>query len=364
MSGAAAVEGSQVSTSGSEAEPQGIVWTYLLKPQTALQHTFCLLFWLALVAASGVLIWWGFPKLVDHAVTPALKYIERHLNHVEVAAIVVACLAIAPLFIITSSVFVWLAAAVLGFWVSFAVVTVGTAFGMALPFLLGRRVLKDRIHRWADGKPRMEALLVAVKEAGPFKVVLLMRCGPAPYSWLNYCAAIPKDITFLPYMAASLLGQAPNNAIECYLGKSIAGLSDLLKGKHVNAATIVSYALGITASVVIAVGGYMYASRALEQIRARAALRQMPDERLVAVHPAGGAGLSRAERHSTEITLADGPLANMVGVVIDSVPFSQGRGTGSEPYSKQQVLPDRASALAKPTKGLISVSASANGQDE
>lgn len=60
------------------------------------------------------------------------------------------------------------------------------------------------------------------------QVVLLMRqC--IPYTWFNYAAAAPPDIQFQWYFIASVIGQVPHNAVDVYLGGNVAGLGDLLK---------------------------------------------------------------------------------------------------------------------------------------
>lgn len=39
-----------------------------------------------------------------------------------------------------------LVSAVLGFWWGFLVVTIGTAIGMTLPFLIGKQLFRDKLH--------------------------------------------------------------------------------------------------------------------------------------------------------------------------------------------------------------------------
>ena len=49
-----------------------------------------------------------------------------------------------------------------------------------------------------------------------------------PYTWLNYAASAPPEITLPWYMLASVIGQVPHNAVDVYLGGNVAGLGDLL----------------------------------------------------------------------------------------------------------------------------------------
>ena len=105
-----------------------------------------------------------------------------------------------------------LVSAVLGFWWGFLVATIGTAVGMLLAFLVGKQIFHDRLHRcatfdkfsgclfkvmfgtwyriilvwtnrlmmflpkrrWVQGNHKAEAMLLAISEAGPFKVWLSM----------------------------------------------------------------------------------------------------------------------------------------------------------------------------------------------
>jgi uncharacterized membrane protein YdjX (TVP38/TMEM64 family) len=49
-----------------------------------------------------------------------------------------------------------------------------------------------------------------------------------PYTWLNYAASAPPEITLPWYMLASVIGQVPHNAVDVYLGGNVTGLGDLL----------------------------------------------------------------------------------------------------------------------------------------
>lgn len=59
------------------------------------------------------------------------------------------------------------------------------------------------------------------------QVVVLMR-QVVPYTWLNYAASAPPEITLPWYMLASVIGQVPHNAVDVYLGGNVTGLGDLL----------------------------------------------------------------------------------------------------------------------------------------
>lgn len=242
---------------------------YLVKPKTRKGQLFCWLFWLGFAASVGLLFWQVLPRFVDHVVKPTINYIERHFTKVQVAAIALAGMAVFPVFFVSSTPIMLLVSAVLGFWWGFLVATLGTTIGMLLAFLVGKQIFHDRLHRWVLGNHKAEAMLLAISEAGPFKVVILMR-QIVPYTWLNYAASAPPEITLPWYMLASVLGQIPHNAVDVYLGGNVTGLGDLLAGKPANTATIVTYTLGFTAAALTAGLAYFYAKRALRKIEQRA----------------------------------------------------------------------------------------------
>ncbi|KAA6423797.1 MAG: hypothetical protein FRX49_06368 [Trebouxia sp. A1-2] len=240
-----------------------------LKPKTRRGQILCCLFWLLAIAAGCVLFWQVLPRFVDHVVKPTIKYIERHFTKVQVAGIALAAMSVFPVVFISSTPIMLLVSAVLGFWWGFLVTTIGTAIGMLLSFLVGKQIFRDRLHGWVAGNPKAEAMLLAISEAGTFKVIVLMR-QVVPYTWLNYAASAPPEITLPWYMLASVIGQVPHNAVDVYLGGNVTGLGDLLAGKPANTATIVTYTLGFTAATLVAGLAYFYAKRALRKIEQQA----------------------------------------------------------------------------------------------
>lgn len=66
-----------------------------------------------------------------------------------------------------------------------------------------------------------------VSDVSCMQVVVLMR-QVVPYTWLNYAASAPPEITLPWYMLASVIGQIPHNAVDVYLGGNVTGLGDLL----------------------------------------------------------------------------------------------------------------------------------------
>lgn len=242
---------------------------WVIQPHTPHQHAF---FWtgFALTVAAGALLFlWGLPKFVDHVLRPGIHYIRVNYSKPQVIGIALAGLALLPAVLVPTTPLVWLLAAVLGFWPALATVTIGTFLGMSIPFLLGKQLVQHRVNRWAYGKPRAEAMLITISEAGPFKVVLLMR-QIVPYTWLNWAASVPDDVTYPKYILASVIGQIPHNSIDVYMGRSVTGMGDLLKGKHLTWVNILQYGLGVVAAIIIFILGWIYAKKAMALIEARA----------------------------------------------------------------------------------------------
>lgn len=75
---------------------------------------------------------------------------------------------------------------VFNMWVAFGIIVLATTVGMALPYLLARRYMQERAGRMIQRYKHTKAVLMCVDRAGPFKVSLLVRLGPLPYSVENY----------------------------------------------------------------------------------------------------------------------------------------------------------------------------------
>jgi len=125
-----------------------------------------------------------------------------------------------------------------------------------------------------EKKDWAQALFVAVKEAGPFKVIMLMRLGPAPYAWLNYACSLSSDIRFLPYITASVIGRSPHNLIDIYVGSGVNQAGEVAQGESLDPWLITFYVLGFVLAICLSMGGYVYAKRALQDLRARAMARE------------------------------------------------------------------------------------------
>jgi len=247
---------------------------YLLRPRSWQAKLFCLSFWVATVASVCVGCYFLVPLLLKEVIVPLQELIKEKLHPAAVAVVVVAGTALVPLVLLPAMPFIWLAAVSLGVWKGYMVVQLGTGLGMSLSYLLGKHILRRRIKGWVEKKDWAQALFVAVKEAGPFKVIVLMRLGPAPYAWLNYACSLSSDIRFLPYMTASVIGRSPHNLIDIYVGSGVNQAGEVAQGEKLDPWLIAFYIVGLVLAICLSLAGYMYAKRALEDLRARALAKE------------------------------------------------------------------------------------------
>ena len=82
--------------------------------------------------------------------------------------------------------FIWVIAMVFDIWRAFAIIFIATTAGMALPYIMARYYMKTRASSFLERYKHTKVVLTCVERAGPFKVSLLVRLGPLPYSVENY----------------------------------------------------------------------------------------------------------------------------------------------------------------------------------
>jgi uncharacterized membrane protein YdjX (TVP38/TMEM64 family) len=199
--------------------------SWLLHPTTTKQKVWCFSLWAAVAGGLIALFVFLFPKLVDNVIEPATELLQAKLTPVEIALVAIAAMAVLPVFFVTHTPFIWLSALVLGFWRALLVVEIGTMLGVSLTFLLGKTLLHRPALRVVQRYEKVRAVLLAIDKAGAFKVVLLMRLGPVPYSVMNYICSIPHSVAFPAYFLASFVGLLPYNILEIYLGHNIHGIA-------------------------------------------------------------------------------------------------------------------------------------------
>mmetsp|Transcript_28164 Transcript_28164/g.71797 ORF Transcript_28164/g.71797 Transcript_28164/m.71797 type:complete len:561 (-) Transcript_28164:1472-3154(-) len=268
---------------------------YVLVPRSRQNWLTFLAFW---ACVAGIVVWfsiWAFPRIVDNAFDPGVEWFQSKTTDVQLG--VVCCLAIClfPVTIILpKDPFIWVVSVVFNFGEALAIVVSATTVGMIIPYLITRKWLRRYILRFLRRYRYTKAVLLGVRKAGPFKTVLVVRLGPVPYSITNYLMAVPEDMTFIKYMAASIPGKMPSNVLSVIFGRNLKGLAALLKGEHLPASQIVVNLVSLGCALIIVVGGFLYARRALKQLEAEAQAEEEAAQ-AAALAAAGGADLGPAE---------------------------------------------------------------------
>ncbi|WP_371079173.1 hypothetical protein, partial [Salmonella enterica] len=98
---------------------------------------------------------WGFPKLVDKGIKPAITAVKTHLTPVQIAAVVFFGYVIVPCsFFIGPNSFIWMAGLCFPFWQSILLIEAASCVGVLLPFSLGKTILRRSAARLlARSKP-------------------------------------------------------------------------------------------------------------------------------------------------------------------------------------------------------------------
>jgi uncharacterized membrane protein YdjX (TVP38/TMEM64 family) len=119
---------------------------------------------------------------------------------------------------------------VFGFWPTFPAIVLASNLGAELAFVLGRTLLRERVHAWLAARPRRAAVERAIGEES-FRLVFLMRLTPlVPFSALNYLLGV-TPIRFGPYALATFLGMLPGTLLNCYTLAGVRDLAPILAGE-------------------------------------------------------------------------------------------------------------------------------------
>jgi uncharacterized membrane protein YdjX (TVP38/TMEM64 family) len=105
---------------------------------------------------------------------------------------------------------------IFGFGRGFAALTLGTALGALVNFLLSRYLLRVPIARRFAKNEKFHAIDSAIGREG-WKIVALLRFCPIPFGFANYCYGLTA-IPLLPYLAATVFAIIPGNMFFVYLG--------------------------------------------------------------------------------------------------------------------------------------------------
>ncbi len=95
-------------------------------------------------------------------------------------------------------------------------VNLGIALGAAGGFLIIRATARGKLARRIEKNPRFRAIDDAIAREG-WKIVGLLRMCPVPFGLTNYLYGLTA-IEFWRYLAATMVGMLPGNALFVYLG--------------------------------------------------------------------------------------------------------------------------------------------------
>ncbi|XP_073124015.1 uncharacterized protein [Henckelia pumila] len=211
---------------------------------------------------------WGIPFLVQKVLFPVLQWEATAFGRPVLALVLVASLALFPVFLIPSGPSMWLAGMIFGYGLGFVIIMVGTTIGMILPYLIGL-LFRDRIHQWLQRWPRNAALVRLAGEGSwfhQFKMVALFRVSPFPYTIFNY-AVVVTSMRFWPYLCGSVAGMIPEAFIYIYSGRLIRTLADVKYGNHhLTLVEIVYNVISFIVAIITIVAFTMYAKRTLNDL--------------------------------------------------------------------------------------------------
>ncbi|KAM5574151.1 TVP38/TMEM64 family membrane protein slr0305 [Rosa sericea] len=226
---------------------------------------------LCLVTIVVLLIFlkWGVPFLFEKILLPIMRWEATAFGRPVLAIVLVASLALFPVFLIPSGPSMWLAGMIFGYGFGFVIIMVGTTIGMILPYLIGL-YFRDRIHQWLKKWPRNAAMIRLAGEGSwlhQFRVVALFRVSPFPYTIFNY-AIVVTSMRFWPYLWGSIAGMVPEAFIYIYSGRLIRTFADVKYGNyHMTTVEIVYNTLSLIVAIVTTVAFTVYAKNALNELK-------------------------------------------------------------------------------------------------
>jgi len=97
-------------------------------------------------------------------------------------------------------------------------VTLGTALGMTLNFLLARHVARAALAHRLQRSEKFRLIDVAIGREG-WRIVALLRFVPMPFGIANFCYGLTA-IPFWPYLFASMAAIIPSNFFFVWFGAS------------------------------------------------------------------------------------------------------------------------------------------------
>ncbi|BAT77272.1 hypothetical protein LR48_Vigan01g319600 [Vigna angularis] len=255
-------------------EPRAVESEILLpRPESRLKSFWwwikSFLWCVVIVILAFILIRWGVPLFFEKVIYPFMEWEATAFGRPVLAMILVASLALFPVFLIPSGPSMWLTGMIFGYGLGFVIIMVGTTIGMVLPYLIGLP-FRDRIHRWLKRWPRNAAMIRLAGEGNwfhQFQVVALFRVSPFPYTIFNY-AVVVTNMRFWPYICGSVAGMVPEAFIYIYSGRLLKTLADAQHRKHhLTTVEIVYNIISFIIAIITTIAFTVYAKKTLNELK-------------------------------------------------------------------------------------------------
>lgn len=161
---------------------------------------------------------------------------------IVIMVVQVCCLPLSPLAILGGMMF--------GFGRGYVAITLGTAGGAAVNFLLSRYLLRGPISRRLAKNEKFQLIDQAIANEGG-RIVFLLRFCPIPFGFANYCFGLTA-IPLLTYWIATVVAIIPANAFFAYIGVTTrSGLYAAAGAGHRHPMEYVFMAAGIAAFFLV-----------------------------------------------------------------------------------------------------------------
>ncbi|GMN33299.1 hypothetical protein TIFTF001_004091 [Ficus carica] len=218
---------------------------------------------------------WGVPFVFEKVLIPIMQWEATSFGRPVLALVLVASLALFPVFLIPSGPSMWLAGMIFGYGLGFVIIMVGTTVGMVLPYLIGL-LFRDRIHQWLKRWPqKAEMIRLAVEGSWfhQFRVVALFRVSPFPYTIFNYAIVVTTDThrttyALSSYIRCNFLLCRDKSSLALCSGRLIRTLADVqYRNYHLTTVEIVYNVISFIIAVVTTVAFTIYAKRALNELQ-------------------------------------------------------------------------------------------------
>ncbi len=102
--------------------------------------------------------------------------------------------------------------------------------GFAVAFLLGRRLARPWIEKWARQRPEFTAIDKAINQKGLVIVILARLSQILPYNLLNYSFGLTA-VSLRDYVLGSAVGMLPGIFMFVFLGTTATNITAIMSGE-------------------------------------------------------------------------------------------------------------------------------------